>query len=425
MSPLPTIAAGSAMQGSMAPPIAAPPAIAPDLLRAWGDLAQGNWPVEAGTAWLEAEWARITPRSRLHVRPGSAAVSWLLVDGGEERAGFGAYELLLDAAAEDALQDAGSSDAADWDRLAQERARGAGLRQIRTATITTTAAYFPGVIWDRSLPPSEQRQAIRGAIEHVLADARASGASVLAVANVPEGPPFDLLRDELARLGLAQVACAPDSALPIPSGGLDEYLALLPPRYRQVVRREMRVFAGFIDRVAVYDAARLRARDLLELLRLRYGKYGHATHTASLMDRLVRVSAIDGVCVVVVERAGKAIGFAALVLDAQGRRLIPRLSACIDNDAFVYFNMIFYELIRLGSEWRFKELALGTTAYRAKLLRGARLRPLSNFSSALDGCMAAPLRAAMVYRNELERARITGLMPLMHTLDGGSARTTT
>ncbi|MEO7736115.1 MAG: hypothetical protein ABIY55_34475, partial [Kofleriaceae bacterium] len=50
-------------------------------------------------------------------------------------------------------------------------------------------------------------------------------------------------------------------------------------------------------------------------------------------------------------------------------------------------------------------IALGTTAYRAKLLRGARLQARSTWLAALDEDLRGVLAAAAAYRNELEAAR--------------------
>jgi hypothetical protein len=385
----------------------------PRKLDAWCRLSEGAWPVELGPAWLRAEWARITRQSYVTVHTADecaqAAASWLLLEGTEERRGYGVFDLLLDSHMDEAMCDAMLTSDEDAQRYAALRERAGALSSVRTATITTTSSYFPGVVWDNTLDGAMASRAARGTIEAVLAHAREQGASFAAVVNVPEEPPFDTLRHALEALEFVRVTSAPDSSLKIPAGGIDAYLQNIRRSFRQVVRKEMRVFAAAVDRVAVYGADRLLEPDLLELLDARYSKYGHATTPASIADRLSRVASIDGLRVLVVERAGKVAGFAALVPDVTHRRLIPRLSACSINDVYIYFNLIFYELIRLGAEWGFTELALGSTAYRAKLLRGAHLRPRATFLRALDDGYAQQLEEALAFRNEVEEARLRAI----------------
>jgi hypothetical protein len=182
---------------------------------------------------------------------------------------------------------------------------------------------------------------------------------------------------------------------------------------RTVVRREQRTFAQAIDRVATEDASRLAAPDLVPLLMRHHTKYGHAGSEASFRDRLVRMSSHGAnVRVLVAEKAGQAIGFTALVLDSTHGRLVPRLFACDVNDVFAYFNLVFYELVRVGASWGFNTIALGSTAYRAKLLRGAQLRGRSTWLLPLDEDLRAIIEESAAYRNEVEAARRAALTAL-------------
>jgi hypothetical protein len=182
---------------------------------------------------------------------------------------------------------------------------------------------------------------------------------------------------------------------------------------RPTVRREQRGFAGAVDRVVIADASRLLDPDLVPLLAAHHRKYGHAGAEASFRDRLARVSSYgDGVRLLVAERAGRALGFIALVLDRDHGRLVPRLFACEDNDVFAYFNLVFYEPVRVAALWGFGAIALGSTAYRAKLLRGARLQPRSTWLAPLDESLRGILEDAAAYRSELEAARAGALAAL-------------
>lgn len=369
-------------------------------LAAWAALAAG-WPIELGARWLAAEWARVTPRSALAFGP-RAAASWMLLDGREPRRGYLAHDLLLGAGVDDALRDAGWTSGAELARCARLRERCAALGQAPTATIATTACCFPGIVWDATLGAGEAERAVRDVVAQVIALARRQAAAVVAVANVPDDAAFAPLRAALAGLGLIRAASAPDTELPVPAGGLDAYLAAMTT----AIRRERRDFLRAIDRIAVEDASRLRAPDLVPLLTAQRGKYGHGDGEAAFRDRLARVSSLgDAVRVLVAEAAGRAVGFTALVRDPDTGRLVPRLFACAPDHAFAYFNLGYYEPVRLAAAWGLSAIALGTTAYRAKLLRGARLRPRSTWLAPLDDGLRDLVADAADYRNELEAAR--------------------
>ena len=390
----------------------------PDLA-AWAALARG-WPIELGPRWLAAEWARVTPRSALAFGA-RAAASWLLVDGSEQRTGYVACDLVLGPDLDDALRDAGRTTPADLARCAGARDRAAPLRTARTATITTISSYFPGIVWDVGLAAADAETAARRVVEQVAAAAQPQGAAVVAVANVPDAERFAPLRAALAGLGMVRTAVAPDSELAVVPGGLPAYTSALRASMRPPVRREQREFARAIDRVVVEDAARLRAPDLVPLLAAHHGKYGHADAQAAFCDRLARTSSHgDHVRVLVAEQAGRALGFIALVLDpplgpplgeAPGR-LVPRLFACADNDVFAYFNLVFYEPVRVAAAWGYAAISLGSTAYRAKLLRGARLLPRSTWLLPLDPGLRGLIADAAAYRSELEAARRDALAGL-------------
>lgn len=384
---------------------------APPDLASWADLSRG-WPVELGPRWLSAEWARITPRSALAFGDRVAA-SWMLVDGSEDRRGTVAYDLLLDGYVDEALRDAGRTGDADLERCARLRERCAGLRAAPTATITTTSAYLPGIVWDLDLGAADAARAVRGVVEQVMAAARRQAAAVLAVANVPDAAQFAPLRAALTDLGMVRCDVAPDSDLAVPPGGLDAYAAAVRPSMRAAVRRERRAFTAAVDRVVVEAADRLLAPDLIPLLAAQRKKYGHPDAEAAYRDRLARVSSHgDRVRVLVAERAGRTLAFTALVLDREHGRLVPRLFACADNDVFAYFNATIYEPVRVAAEWGFGHIALGSTAYRAKLLRGARLSPRTTWLAPLDDELRGAIEAAAAYRSELEAARLTALTAL-------------
>jgi hypothetical protein len=379
----------------------------PPDLAAWARLARG-WPIELGARWLAAEWGRVTPRSALSFGE-HAAASWLVVDGDELRRGYQAYDLVLGSAVEEALVDAGRTGAAELARCAALRTRAAPLREARTVTITTTASYLPGIVWDVELSAKQAAHAVREVVTQVTSRARQQSARVLAVAHVPETAAFAPVRTALAELGLVRSQSAPDSELAVPSGGLEPYLR----SSSTAIRREQRAFARGVDRVVLEDAQRLLAPDLVPLLAAQRAKYGHADGEAAFRDRLVRTSLLgDHAKVLIAERAGRVVGFTAFVFDPAHGRLVPRLFACEPNHLFAYFNLAYYEPIRIAAAWGLRTIALGTSAYRAKLLRGVRLQTRSTWFAALDDDLRGVMEEAASYRSELEAARCEALAVL-------------
>jgi hypothetical protein len=337
----------------------------------------------------------------------------MLLDGRELRRGYLAHDLLLGAGIDDALRDAGWTSGAELARWARLRERAAVLGAAPTATIATTGCCFPGIVWDAALGAAEATRAVREVIAQVIALARRASAAVVAVANVPDDAAFAPLGTALAELGLIRAASAPDTELAVPAGGLDAYLAAMTT----AIRRERRDFLRAVDRVVVEDGSRLRAPDLVPLLTAQRGKYGHGDGEAAFRDRLTRVSSLgDAVRVVVAEASGRAVGFTALVRDPDTRRLVPRLFACAPDHAFAYFNLGYYEPVRLAAACGLSAIALGTTAYRAKLSRGARLRPRSTWLAPLDDGLRGLLAEAAAYRSDLEAARRDALAGVQREL---------
>ncbi|HMG56420.1 MAG TPA: hypothetical protein VK601_23130, partial [Kofleriaceae bacterium] len=66
----------------------------------------------------------------------------------------------------------------------------------------------------------------------------------------------------------------------------------------------------------------------------------------------------------------------------------------------------------VAAAWGYAAISLGSTAYRAKLLRGARLLPRSTWLLPLDPGLRGLIADAAAYRSELEAARRDALAGL-------------
>jgi hypothetical protein len=334
-------------------------AYGPRVAAAWSHLAAG-WPAEVSGDWLAAEAGRITPHQYVTYVAGNdgwlAAASWLRLTGNEARTGY-------------AMGDLASLDPAG--RAAT----------VPCASVVMQGTTQPAVVWDSALTEPELSRVLSTLIAHLIAAARDDGLAGIAVAHVPLDARTHPLRDALRAYGFVAHPQAPGVRMTIPDGGVPAYLAALPPHQRKNCRREMRRFGAAGMSVSSVGTHRLLDDDVVAILQHRYAKYGHQTSTAEVQDRMRRAQGLPGLHMLLVETAeGDAVAFKAFVVDEPLRRLISRLSGCLPNDAYVYFNITFYEPIRHAAALGLTSMVLGTGTYEPKLSRGATLEPLDCFA---------------------------------------------
>lgn len=371
----------------------------------WEELTRG-WPIECTVPWLTAEYGRVTDRQyvtvvRDHDRPLAGAV-WYLLDGTEERHGYAAYDMLLGTEFETSAQHLGAT-------AGQRRHEALALQEeLHAATLSPCVGvalpgcYESALAWDTRLDARKLDEALRALVDALEESARSLGAQSIAIQNTSDGPAGQLL----LHAGYLSAAQPPVAVLDVPDDGLNGYLTRLTAKQRKNCRREIRKFAEAVNSVEVFGAERLLLPDIVRLLEIRYQKYGHATSPRGIEDRLERVQELPGLKVLVAERNGRACAFKAFIVDAPRRRIVSRFSGCEPNDYYAYFNMVYYQPIRLAPHWDVTSIELGTESYHAKVTRGSRLEARTVFLKPLDTELHTTVQKACVLRSAVEDERL-------------------
>lgn len=191
----------------------------------------------------------------------------------------------------------------------------------------------------------------------------------------------DVLALREAGVRTTPVLLATDAWVDVPAGGWPEWLRTLPSKGRRdSVKQEVKAFAtaGYtITRAALTDCYQQAA----ELLAGTQRRYGHPYDLEVLSESFRRQAEALGPKAQVLFCAlpgQEPVGFClyyvhgdTLVVRAVGfdyERLLP--------GAAEYFNLVYYESVRIAAEAGLRRIHPGIESPDAKALRGARLRPL-------------------------------------------------
>ncbi|HEX6344836.1 GNAT family N-acetyltransferase [Umezawaea sp.] len=220
---------------------------------------------------------------------------------------------------------------------------------------------------------TEVRAALAAAAS-ALADA---DGSVLTFAYLPDGAVVEEIAEALGTREHAVVGA--DTVLDVEWTDFEGYLARRPRGRRGSIRRERGQYLASGLTTAVHEStAVLGERTALLQVRLA-DKYGVAASVESVLEdyRDLASTLDDDVLVFTADRDGTAVGVCVCLRD--GDTLHIR-SVGFDysaiGDAFVYFNLMFYEPLLWGLDAGVRRFRFGNGAYRAKELRGCRLEPL-------------------------------------------------
>lgn len=167
-----------------------------------------------------------------------------------------------------------------------------------------------------------------------------------------------------------------NAILDIRWNNFEDYLASMKGSNRREIRREIRVFSSQGYRILSRKLAD-SIDTLAELFAHHERKYGHNTSPQSEAKELRTLAdtANDYSHVLILEHAGRPIGGILLFLweDTVYARSV---GIGVKGNAFEYFNLTYYEIIRFAIENGYHHIDYGMATYRAKLSRGARLEPL-------------------------------------------------
>jgi hypothetical protein len=262
------------------------------------------------------------------------------------------------------------------------------------AAATLPGAYLPGVVGSPAL------------LDELEAAARDWGCAVVAVPHVPDGDPLAGLLTARGYVGFAGLAQA---SLDVAWPDFDAYVATLPKRRRNKVRRERREFAA-AGMVVREDSVGSRGPELAELHADQLRRYGHDIGVEFLNGLIARIERyLAPWCRLLVAERGGALEAFALCY-AYGRELHVKMAG-FSADAqkhFGYFAMTYYEVIEYAIRRGLRTVVFGPLTYRAKVVRGCRLDPRSTYLRVPPGLAAevAELAGLVDHHN---RAAFDGL----------------
>lgn len=169
----------------------------------------------------------------------------------------------------------------------------------------------------------------------------------------------------------------PNCSIPLPPPSFEGYLGRLSCSRRKSARREMQRFASsglVVEHRRLSECADELAPLAVNLQR----RYGHQPDQSTLSAELqVQAELLDDQSIVLLCRdQGRAVGFSLLYRWEEvlyGRMAGFDYQAVGRSDA--YFNLAFYDPVRLGYELEMRRYHLGMAAWKAKVMRGATLEP--------------------------------------------------
>ncbi|MEV4534074.1 GNAT family N-acetyltransferase [Asanoa sp. NPDC049518] len=171
------------------------------------------------------------------------------------------------------------------------------------------------------------------------------------------------------------------AVLPVIWGSFEEYVSWLPTRRRTPVRRERRRFRESGVEVRERPMSQV-VGELAPLLAATERRYGHAADLRQIEFHytLLAMELADDFVALVAYLADRPVACSLLL--ACGDRWISKAWGCdyaAAGDQFLYFNLLFYEPVRLAIERSVSVLDYGTGGLETKTQRGCvreRLRSM-------------------------------------------------
>jgi uncharacterized protein len=215
-----------------------------------------------------------------------------------------------------------------------------------------------------------------GAVTQLLTELRARAAEKACVAMYLNTEDVRLFRAAGVPAPAVLLEC--DAWLPVPDGGFDTWLAALSKKRRHYVRKEVAAFAA-----AGYRIQRLPLREcstaIAPLAVQTESKYGFEATTEEDLttfhnhERCLGDAAMVALCTLDDSPVGFCLYYTwrdTIFVRWTGFDY-PRL-----RNAYEYFNLLFYEQLRWAAEREIRWIHAGIKAMKAKVLRGAIIRPL-------------------------------------------------
>lgn len=277
-----------------------------------------------------------------------------------------------------------------------------------TYVIGSRTAYSCEFLLAPVLTQEERKQVLSGLIRYAQDHAASCGAaSVSSLYMTNEG------RKQLAEVvgeDAGFFLAGANSVITVRWNSLEEYLA----ETKTSIRRERVAFEARGYNV-VSRSLEESIDTIAQLLANLESKYGHKASAEGEARELRALAAVANHLsnVLILEYEGRAVGCILLFLyegTIYGRS--AGFDYDVTGDAFEYFNLAYYEVIRLAIEKGYKRIDYGMATYRAKLARGAKVEPLWGIVSSSSASSPAQ-NAEFAAWNQLREEAIKQNDPIL------------
>ncbi|AUG78793.1 hypothetical protein CFP65_4026 [Kitasatospora sp. MMS16-BH015] len=269
------------------------------------------------------------------------------------------------------------------------------------------ACYLPSGYRPGLLPgPDPAGTVTEALLDQLDALAAEGGYPTAAVLHVPERA--SALRERLERRGYLPFVAVGDCVLHTPWADFGGYLGSLKSHRRTAVRREIRAFAesGAELRETGLDSLG-EAHALLHAGHMR--RYGHPAEPAASRQLITSIQTHRTGTGRVFEawRGTELIGF--VVCYQLGDVFYPKMIGVAEGEkrSSAYFNLTYYEPVRVALAEGIRQIVYGPEAYGAKALRGCALERLVSHVRLPAGQRTAGARAAALvdlgHRRRMDR----------------------
>ena len=243
--------------------------------------------------------------------------------------------------------------------------------EARRYLLGSPAGYSNDIMLRGDLRPAVRRQVLRELVTALRAEAREDGREHELYMLYTTGRCKEILDD--AGLLDNAVPTLPNYHLSLPGNSFQDYLDAFKHKRRNQIKGEIRKFtaAGYTTDVCPLAQMVSAAVPLIVQLEARHGNRVDPERTRESLVRLAAAFKESAICFCL--RRGRHITGVAVVIE-NGRTLDGR-TAGFDYphlmDAYEYFNLTLYSLIRYAYQRAARCLVLAPTAGHAKVLRGA------------------------------------------------------
>jgi uncharacterized protein len=221
-------------------------------------------------------------------------------------------------------------------------------------------------------------RALLAKVRAVAAEGSAAGQPAACVAMYLSTGQVRLLHE--AGVNAPPVLLEPDAWFDLPEGGWEPWLASMRSRYRLRIQRDVARFdaAGYTVRRVPLAACAHRLPPLAVELAAKLGYDPSPDRFAAEFSRYLDAAGEAARVVLCEDADGALVGFCMYFVWGDSIYLrwsafdYPRLSGRNAE----YFNICYYRQIQLAGEIGARKMHAGKKAIEAKVLRGARLRPL-------------------------------------------------